>query len=552
MPERIAPCRTYSATRGRDAEEAMTEARGSTDLASWPTTVSAALQRAVERNPSSPALVGASGRLTYTQLSDLTEAAAAALWDLGVRPGSRIAASLPNDIDIVVAFYAAMRLGAIWVGVNQVLAPAEKAAILADSGTCLLLSDATTASEVEPLLSGARRSVQTVVADPAGPSPWHERLARSGPRTGSSRLAGQHQANPHAAAVIAYTSGTSGRPKGVVLSQASLLLPGAVLAASRGYDESLSKGDNLPLTIANLMLLGPLLTAQTGGCFVAIDTHAASAANWIRTEQITVWNGVPAMLFDMAHRSEVSAEDLTSLSEVWTGGSGCPESLYAAFADRFSIELTSTYGLTEAPSIVAIQPRGYARVPGASGVPLGHLDVAALDERGQRVPAGGDGEICVRPSAAGPWTDAYRPMLGYWNNEQATRGALNGGWLHTGDVGHVSETGFLFVIDRKNNMIIRGGANIYPAEVEQVINALDGVTESVVVGMPDERLGERVVAVVVRSPGSSITADEIIAECRRTVARYKVPERVTFVTGLPRNAMGKVRREAVRGRQADR
>jgi long-chain acyl-CoA synthetase len=445
---------------------------------------------------------------------------------------------LPNDIDIVIVFYGVMRLGAVWVGVNQVLAAVEKSWIVSDSGADVLLCDAKTASEMEPLLRGAAHTVRVLIVSSTDRE-WRERLQSPGPDVDPPPV------NPRSPAVIAYTSGTSGQPKGVLLSQANLLLPGAMLIQSRGYDATLHKGDFIALTIANVMVLGPLLTLQAGGRFVAMDLHTQTASEWIRREKITVWNGVPAMLFDMAHGSETSPESLATLSEVWTGGSPCSESLYSAFGERFGIELTSTYGLTEAPSIVAIQPRNRARTPGASGVPLSHLEVASLDDEGNRVAPGDDGELCIRATRSGRWAGLYETMIGYWNNPEATEQALEGGWLHTGDIGHVTGSGELFVVDRKKNLIIRGGANIYPAEVERVINTLDGVAESVVLGLPDERLGERVVAVAIRAPGGSVTEEEIRDACARNLAKYKVPEQVTFASEFPRNAMGKVQREAV-------
>ena len=510
------------------------------NLTRRPRTVREVLDIRLASSALSPALVGSSDRLSYSELHKSADRVTSMLWNLGVRPGDRIAVSLPNDTGIVIAFYGVMRLGAIWVGVNQVLAPVEKSWILSDFGAGVLLCDEKTASEVEPLLDHGARSVLVLVQSSTDRE-WQERLRSPGPSVDPPFV------DPHSPAAIAYTSGTSGRPKGVVLSQSNLLLPGRMLVESRGYDATLHKGDFIALTIANVMVLGPLLALQAGGCFTAMDLHTRSVSEWIRREKVTVWNGVPAMLFDMVHGSETSPEDVATLTEVWTGGSPCSDSLYSAFGEYFGIELTSTYGLTEAPSIVAIQPRNRARTPGASGVPLSHLEVASLDDEGNSVEPGDDGELCIRASTSGRWAGLYETMIGYWNNPEATERALKGGWLRTGDVGHVAGSGELFVVDRKNNLIIRGGSNVYPAEVERVINALDGVAESVVLGLPDERLGERVVAVAVRVPGGSITAEEIRDACARRLAKYKIPVEVAFTSELPRNAMGKVQREAVLG-----
>jgi acyl-CoA synthetase (AMP-forming)/AMP-acid ligase II len=218
----------------------------------------------------------------------------------------------------------------------------------------------------------------------------------------------------------------------------------------------------------------------------------------------------------------VAPDDLASLREVWTGGADCPEAIRSAFAEKFGLPVLATYGLTEAPTVVAIDPVGGPHVEGASGRPLPHLEVTVRD-----------GEVCVGPA---PGDDRYRLMLGYWQRPEATAEALAGGVLHTGDIGELDADGFLHVRDRKSLVIIRGGANVYPAEVERVLGEAPGVEACAVLGIPDERLGERVVAVV----EGAVDVDEVLAHCRVQLAKYKVPERIAVVDALPRNAMGKV------------
>jgi acyl-CoA synthetase (AMP-forming)/AMP-acid ligase II len=208
---------------------------------------------------------------------------------------------------------------------------------------------------------------------------------------------------------------------------------------------------------------------------------AEGVAEWIRNEQVTVWNGPPALLHSLAHDDAIAPSDLASLREVWTGGADCPEAIRRAFEDKFGLPVLATYGLTEAPTVVSIDPPNGPHVDAASGKPLPHLKVRIAE----------DEEICV--SAA---DDRYRLMLGYWNRDDATADTLRGGELHTGDVGFVDDDGYLHVRDRKSLLIIRGGANVYPAEVERVLQAFDGVVASAVIGVADERLGERVVALI--------------------------------------------------------
>jgi acyl-CoA synthetase (AMP-forming)/AMP-acid ligase II len=462
--------------------------------------------------PQREALVTRSGRLTYAELDRLADRAAWALRDLGVRPGDRVAASLPNDAAVVVAFHGAMRLGAIWVGVNRALAPPEKRYLLADSGAMLLLSDD----------DGDALGVRVVAA-----GEWQAAVdaARDGP-VGVD-------VDPFAPAGIAYTSGTTGHPKGAVHSQHNLLAPGTVLVETRGYGPDLRKGDCFPFTILNMAVLTTLLVSQAGGCSVVMDRiDAEGVVDWIRRERVTTWNGPPALLHDLALSDAVAPSDLASLTEVWTGGADCPEAIRERFEARFGVPVTATYGLSEAPTVVAIDPRDGGHVPGASGRPLPHLAVRVVD-----------GEVCLGPA---PGDDRYRTMLGYWQRPDATAGVLAGGELHTGDVGELGDDGYLRIRDRKSLLILRGGANVYPAEVERVLLEAPGVAACAVLGVPDERLGERVVAVV-ETGGAALDEETVRAHCLAALARYKVPERFVAVAALPRNAMGKIVRADLPG-----
>ena len=485
-----------------------------------PGTVARVFDRALADDPNREALVTRSRRLSYAELDAEVDRAAGALRSLGVRPGDRVAASLPNEADVVVAFHGAMRLGAIWVGVNRPLAPPEKHYLLDDSGASLLLAE-----ETVPGMSADVRFV--------GVEEWRSEVASAdgGPSDG--------EVDPHAPAGIAYTSGTTGRPKGAVHSQWNLLLPGASLVAERGYGPELRKGDCLPLTILNLQVLTSLLTAQARGTCVVMDrTDPEGIAEWIRTERVTTWNGPPALLHSLASAEAVSREDLATLDEVWNGGADCPDAVRRRFESKFGHEILCTYGLTEAPAVVTIDPRRGPHRPGSSGRPLGHVAVVIADDAGAPVAPGETGEILVRAA-----DDRYRPMLGYWHRDDATAEALADGALHTGDVGFLDDDGALHVRDRKKLVIIRGGANVYPAEVERVLHEAPGVAACAVLGIPDERLGERVVAAVEPEPGVELDEARLRTHCEQNLARYKVPEHFVLVESFERNAMNKILRE---------
>lgn len=473
---------------------------------------------ALADRPDHEALVTRSTRLTYAELDDACARAAGALRDLGVSAGDRVAASLPNEAEIVLAFHGAMRLGAVWVGINQALAPPEKQFLLEDAGAALLLSD----DEAE--FGGRRVGADELRAAIDGASPVRD----------------LRPVDPDIPAALAYTSGTTGRPKGAIHSQRNLLLPGRVLVETRGWDHTLRKGDCLPLTIVNMIVLTTLLAAQAQGTCVVMDQlFAEGVADWIERERVTVWNGPPALLHSLVTSDEVRPEALASLDEVWSGGSDLPEALRERFAATFDKPLIGTYGLSEAPTVVSIDPPGGDHVERASGRVLPHLDVVLTDE------VDGLGELCLAPASDGPYAGEYRPLLGYWKRVDATTEVLAGGVVHTGDIGFVDDDGWLHVRDRKNLVIVRGGANVYPAEVERVLHAIDGVAGAVVSGIPDERLGERVVAAVEADAGATLDPEVLLARCREELAKYKVPERLEVVDTLPRNAMGKVDRTAV-------
>jgi acyl-CoA synthetase (AMP-forming)/AMP-acid ligase II len=461
-----------------------------------PSTIARVLDAALADDPEREALVTRSRRMTYADLDREAHQAAQALRAMGVRPGDRVAATLPNDADVVVAFHGAMRLGAVWLGINTALAPPERQFQLDDSGASVYLTE-------------------------DGLAEWQQAVAAAEPEPVGVDV------DPGAPAGIAYTSGTTGRPKGAVHSQHGLLAPGAVLVETRGYGPDLRKGDCFPFTILNMAVLTTLLVSQAGGCSIVMDRiDAEGVAEWIRRERVTTWNGPPALLYSLATMDAVAPDDLASLREVWTGGADCPEAIRSAFAEKFGLPVLATYGLTEAPTVVAIDPVGGPHVEGASGRPLPHLEVTVRD-----------GEVCVGPA---PGDDRYRLMLGYWQRPEATAEALAGGVLHTGDIGVLDDEGYLHLRDRKSLVILRGGANVYPAEVERVLAEEPAVQASAVFGIPDERLGERVVAVVELVEGAEWDEEAVRARCLAELAKYKVPERIVVVDALPRNAMGKV------------
>jgi acyl-CoA synthetase (AMP-forming)/AMP-acid ligase II len=481
------------------------------------------LRAPVAAAPDAPALVTRSDRLTYRQLDQAADRAAGALYELGVRPGQRVAASLPNDAAIVAAFHGAMRLGAVWVGINQALAPPEMAYMLGDSGASILLADEGIADGLQA--AGVRHPARVV-----RPAEWK---AAGDVASGPPPVA---DPDPDGPAAIAYTSGTTGFPKGAIHGQAGLVLPGAATVARRGWGPDLRKGDSLPLTILNMLVLTTLLTAQAGATAVIMDgADVASIVEWISSERVTVWNGPPAQLWTMVRDATIAPAALASLDEVWVGGADCPDRLRLDFEARFGVRVCRTYGLTEAPALVCLDDLEGTVPEGTSGRPLDHVSLESVD-----------GQIVLGPAIGGPFAGLYRPALGYWGRPEAAAKVIEGRTLYTGDLGALEPSGHLRVHGRKSTVIIRGGANVSPAEIERVLADAPGVAACAVVGVPDERLGERVGAAIEARPGDPVDTDAVAAYCRANLAAYKVPERWVVVDRLPRNQMGKVPAPAVR------
>jgi long-chain acyl-CoA synthetase len=494
-----------------------------------PRTVAEVLDAVLAEEPGRFAVVEDAGRLTYAELDVAANQVAGVLQQEGLEPGDRLAVCLPNSADIVVAFLAAMRLGLVWVGLNRALTPVERAVLLADSGASLLLSDPDTEHDT----AGTR----LLALDEA----WRRRVAAADSERPDVTI------DPHAPAAIAYTSGTTGKPKGAVHSQHNMLLPavGALLAGR--IPAGSRQGVVLPLTILNLQILGPVTTFVCGATCVPlsrIDVVGLAAA--VRRHHVQRISVPPTTAYDLLTHPEVRPADIATLTELGVGGAGAPPGLNERYRQRFGRLFLTSYGLTEAPTAVTIDNRD-ERPEGSAGTALEHVAVAVTDPEGAEVPLGEDGEIRVGPRQEGPFADVYRPMLGYWRRPEATRDALTAdGWLRTGDQGRMGPDGTLFVVGRRNDLIVRGGANVYPAEIEQALADHPDVAEIAVIGRPDERLGEVVVAVVRPRQGAVLTADDLRTYCETRLARYKIPTEVRFVPDFPRNAMGKIVKRTLR------
>ena len=498
-------------------------------LPEGPSTVSACLETGCRDHPDRPALIWNDHSLTYSDLDLRVEAAAGGLASLGIGPGDRVACSLPNRPALVEAFLATQRLGAVWLGINTNLVADETLWLLDDAGAKLLIT------APDRLAIGEGRL--TIAVDPStGNDEWGMLLDAGLP-------APTVEVDPQAPAAIAYTSGTTGRPKGAVHSQHNLLWPGISSRYAYPAVDGEHHGTALALTILNMLVLGPLWAFLRGTTAVLLErTDAVGLATAVRRHRINRITLVPTMAHDLVAHPDVDGGDLATLTQTIIGAGHTPPALRTAWLEKFGTRALVGYGLTEAPTGVTREHVDRPMRDDGAGYPLEPLRVVIVDEDDREVPGGETGEICLAPVADGRWAGTWTPMLGYWNSGTATAEALRGEMLHTGDLGLLDEHGQLVIRGRRTEMILRGGANVYPVEVERVLLEHSGVEEAVVFGLPDQRLGEVVAACLVPSGSTNpqTLTDEVTTFCRDRLARYKVPERLVVVSSLPRNAMGKV------------
>lgn len=501
------------------------------------------LHRAVQSSPDAVATIHAGRRRTFTEHADRVARLASALHGLGVQEGDRVAILSLNSDRYAEYLLAVPWAGAVVNPVNIRWSPAEIVHSLRDSGTTVLLVDDAFAPMV-PALTAEVGALTAVVHCGDGVLPEgllsYEELVASHEPVEDARRSGDDLAG------VFYTGGTTGLPKGVMLSHTNLVTSAMGAMAS---GELVRRGSVL-LHAAPMFHLADLAawTSQVlqGGTHVTVpffDPPAVLAA--IEEHRVSDVLLVPTMIQMLVDHPAVADHDLSSLRRLLYGGSVISVGvLERTLATLPGVRLTQAYGMTELSPVATLllpdEHEGDRLTSG--GRPALHAEVRVVDADDRPVPAGTVGEICVRGAHV---------MLGYWNRPEETADALRGGWMHTGDGGYVDLDGYVHVVDRIKDMIVTGGENVYSAEVESALSKHPSVAQVAVVGLPDERFGERVHAYVVAAPGAQVDPQALQDHARTLIARYKVPRSFTVVDALPMSGAGKILKRELRQRAAE-
>jgi long-chain acyl-CoA synthetase len=475
----------------------------------------------VARQPGHPALRLDEATISYADLAEASERVAGLLACHGVRPGDRVAVMLPNVPEFAAVYYGVLRAGGVVVPMNPLLKAREVAYYLSDSGARVML--AWHAAGID--------QVDGAVLVPVEPSAFADLLADQ------ERAAGVVARAASDTAVILYTSGTTGRPKGAELTHGNLV-------------------DNVAVTLSDLMRLGsedvvfgglPLFHSFGQTCTLNASMSAgatllllprfdpATAAALVSEHGVTVFAGVPTMYAALLALPE--SVTLPSLRVCISGGAALPVEVLHRFEKRFDSEILEGYGLSETSPVASFNRPGASRKPGSIGYPVSGVEMQVVDPAGASLPTGEVGEIAIR---------GHNVMKGYWNKPVETAAVMTGdGWFRTGDMGRVDEDGFFFVVDRKKDLIIRGGFNIYPREIEEVLYEHPDVAEAAVVGIPHPAYGEEVGAAVTLRSGATVTTEALRDFVKDQVAAYKYPRHVWFADTLPKGPTGKIQKREI-------
>jgi len=474
---------------------------------------------------------------TSTQLRAMHLKLAGGLKSLGIGRGDHVVVSLSNTPEIFACFSAIWRIGAVIIPIMFLLGEDETRYILDHSDAKVIITSQDLLEKIDSARQGIAHIENVIVLggkDDKKHFDFYSLLDRS-PKYEKTEDMDQDDV-----ALIIYTSGTTGRPKGVMLTHNNLYT-NAVAAWESG---EFKKGSITLLCLPLAHSFGVVL--MNAGSLSRFKNSFAVLMRWFDPEEIfrliekykvDQFFGVPTMYQVLLNHPAADKYDTSSLETCTISAAPVTEELYRAFTEKFACTMYEGYGLTEAsPSVAGYRP-SLPYKKGSCGTPIAGVEVRIVDEEDKELPRGEQGEVTVR----GP-----NVMKGYYKRPEETADTLRGGWLHTGDVGYMDNDGYLFITDRMKDMIIKGGYNIYPSEIENYLDEHPAIQEVAVIGIPDEKYGEEIMAFVVPMPGEKLSDEEVIAYAKSKMTKFKAPSRVKFVEALPKTLIGKVQKKELR------
>ena len=486
------------------------------------TNLAAIMTSSAQEGGDRPALKLDDTVVSYAALDEASARVAGMLKAKGVEPGDRVGIMLPNVPYFPIAYYGVLRMGGVVVPMNVLLKARETGFYLTDPEAKVVLAWGDFAEAAE---AGAKEAGAECV------------LVKPGE---FEKLLGEHEASREVVdrdgsdtAVILYTSGTTGTPKGAELTHENMRRNAEIAG------ELFSVGDEDMMTLGALPLFhsfgqtcGLNATMLLGGCLTLIPRFdPAKALEVIARDKVNIFEGVPTMFGAMLHDKSADQADTSTLKVCASGGSAMPVEVMKAFEEKFKCKVLEGYGLSETSPVASFNHPDRPAKPGSIGTPIRGVEMQLFDEDGKPVAEGEVGEIVIK---------GHNVMKGYWNREDATAEAIKDGWFFTGDLAKVDEDGYFFIVDRKKDMIIRGGYNVYPREIEEVLYEHPAVREAAVVAVPHPELGEEVGAAVALKEGHDVTPEELQAHVKDVVAAYKYPRQVWLVDELPKGPTGKI------------
>ncbi|MBW2279580.1 MAG: long-chain fatty acid--CoA ligase [Deltaproteobacteria bacterium] len=468
--------------------------------------------------------------VTYADLDRAARGIAGALRERGIEPGDHVAVMVPNVPEFTLAYFGVLYAGCTVVPLNILLSTPEVTYHLQDSEAKLLIAHPLFGAPAEA--GAAEAGVPLVWADDT-PDADLGRMAAADP------VDGPYLTAENDTAVILYTSGTTGKPKGAELTHSNLLLNCSTVMSRL---LPLTRDDVALATLPLFHSFGQTCiqnaTISVGATFTLLPRFTPEDALAVmQRDRVTLFAGVPTMYFAILNFERGRDYDLSSLKYCMAGGAAMPVEVMKAFEDKYPVQILEGFGLSETSPVACFNMRDKPRKPGSIGYPVWGVEMCILDDSDQPVEDGERGEICIR---------GHNVMKGYFRRPDATKDAIRSGWFHSGDIGIRDADGSYRIVDRKKDMIIRGGFNVYPREIEEVLYAHPAIVEAAVIGVPDESHGEEVKAVVALGAGQELDEKALIAFARERLAAYKYPRIVEFVAELPKGPTGKILKRELR------